>query len=494
MAQEHNIKPQSNAMIKTRVRPLARADDSSELEELKGKSTESSTSEIDAGDLEEPFDNDECEDAESGGSLAPLHIESAASNYTCTSRMCPCRRSRSFLPSFICQRALLALTVSTLLTSLVLAIAKHLYPTYLPSVPSVSIFGGISSSHADAACLSLQLPKSNLTTVDRLSLNRRASAFGGIPTNLKGAKGGFLWQEGDAKTTKWRPQGISTLVSGGGKRFVLVSWYGRKDEGYADRGARISFVDVTKMHSIAAKYPYRHVLLVDENFCTFPNIHAGGIEVTDNHLLHVADSRKGQQGIRVFDIARNLFEVPVSLQSNLFGYRYVLQSSSFFHVPTKPSFIGNDPDHSGMLLVGTYSHCGNAIGMHVDSESCMNRPDNRLVWLEDGTASMTWPKPCSPFFSEMQGAVSAQLSDNTTTLIVASSYGPYADSHLHIVNNFDRLACKMPSDSVTEHFPAGLEDLHIAVDPKSQSRFLWALTEFGTRMVFVTPLTALGVS
>ena len=248
------------------------------------------------------------------------------------------------------------------------------------------------------------------------------------------------------------------------------------------------------MHSIAAKYPYRHVLLVDENMCTFPNIHAGGIEVTNNNLLHIADSRKGQQGIRVFDIARNLFEVPASLQSNLFGYRYILQSTSFFHVPTKPSFIGNDPDHSGMLLVGTYSHCGNAVGMHVDSESCTNRPDNRLVWLEDGTASMTWPKPCSPFFSEMQGAVSAQIADNTTTLIIASSYGPYAVSHLHIVNNFDRLACKMPSDSVTEHFPAGLEDLHIAVDPKSQSRFLWALTEFGTRMVFVTPLTALGVS
>ena len=460
-----------NAMIKA----SRRADDLSELEEL--KSTESIDSS--AGVLEEPFDNDECEDVETGGRLAPLNIESAASNYARTSNLCPCQSRRY--------------AVSTLLLiSVVLAIAKRLYPTYLPSVPSISIFGGMPSSHAEAACLLIQLPKSNLTSVDRLNLNRKAPAFGGIPTNLKGAKGGFLWQEGDAKTTQWLPQGISTLVTSGGKRFVLVSWYGRKDEGYADRGARISFVDVTKMHSIAAKFPYRHVLLIDENFCTFPNIHVGGIEVINNNLLYVADSRKGQQGIRVFDIARNLFEVPDSLQSNLFGYRYVLQSTAFFHVPTKPSFIGNDPDHSGMLLVGTYSHCGNAVGMHVDSESCMSRPDNRLVWLEEGTASMTRPKPCNPFFSEMQGAVSAQMDDNTTTLIIASSYGPYADSHLHIIHDFDRAACKMPSDGLDIlHYPAGMEDLHIEVDPKSQGRNLWALTEFGNRMVFVTPLTAL---
>lgn len=460
-------------------------DDSSEL------SAGRSSSESNAKDEEEPFENDDCEDTETGGILAPLHIESATFNETRSSWR---QRWRSFLPSFRCYRYLPTLAVSILLISVVLAIVKRVYPTYLPSVPSIPIVGGMSSSHADAACLLIQISEGNLhvTSVDQLRLNRKAPAFGGIPTNLKGAKGGFLWQEGDAKTTKWRPQGISTFFTSGGKRFVLVSWYGRKDEGYADRGARISFVDVTKMHSITAKYPYRHVLLVDENFCTLPSIHAGGIEVTNNNLLYVADSRQGQQGIRVFDIATNLFEVPDELQSKLFGYRYILRSTSFFNVPTKPSFIGNDPDHSGMLLVGTYSHCGNAVGMHVDSESCMSRPDNRLVWFEDGTASMTWPKPCSPFFSEMQGAVSAQIDGNTTTVIIASSYGHYADSHLHIVRNFDRLACKMSSDGFdTLHYPAGLEDLHIEVDPKSQGRNLWALTEFGARMVFVTPLTAL---
>ena len=187
MAQEHNIKPQSsffNAMIKAR-----RADDSSEVEELKGKSTESSASEINADDLEEPFDNDECEDAESGGSLAPLHIESAASNYTCTSRMCPCRRSRSFLPSFICHRALLVLAVSTILISLVLAIAKHLYPTYLPSVPSVSIFWWHIIISCRCSMLIATIAQKQLNDSRPIEPQQKSICFWRHPNKSKGCKG-----------------------------------------------------------------------------------------------------------------------------------------------------------------------------------------------------------------------------------------------------------------------------------------------------------------
>ena len=462
---------------------------SSELAEL---TRTKSTGESNVEDVEEPFDNDECEDAEPGGGLAPLHIESPAASNSISSRTFRSCQGRwiSLSPSFHRHRAVLVLTVSALLISAGLAIVKRMYPTYLPS--SISIFGG-KSHPADAVCLLSRLSIGNLTSADSLNLNRRAPAFSGSASKLNGAQGGFLWQEDDAKTSKWRPQGVSTLATSGGRIFVLVSWYGRKDEGYSDRGARISFVDTTAMHSIAAKYPYRHVLLVDENYCTLPSIHAGGIEVVNNTFLYVADSREGQQGIRVFDMKTSLFEVPESLQSKLFGYRYVLRSTSFFHVPTKPSFIGNDPDLS-MLLVGTYSHCGNAIGMHTDSNTCLSRPNNRLVWFEDGSASMTGPKPCSPLFSEMQGAVSVQTANNGTTLIVSCSYGPYADSHLHIVRNFDRRSCKAAMGGFkTLHYPAGLEDLHIEDDLKSNQplRRLWGLTEFGTRMVFVTELDAL---
>ena len=427
-----------------------------------------------AEDAEDPFDNDECVATEASGSLSPLHIESAAPNQSTPHRSScpPCERLRS---RFHHRRSLWLVYASVLTISTGIALMKRLYPTYSP---------------ADAVCLSITLSNDNQLSADRLNLNRKAGAFSGAPTNLNGATGGFLWQDDDAKTTKWRPQGVTTM-SKSGRRFVLVSWYGRKEEGYANRGARISFVDVTAMHSIAAKYSYRHVLLVDEHFCTFPTIHAGGIEER-NGLIYVADSRKGQQGIRVFDIETNLFEVPEFLQIELFGYRYVLRSSSFFHVPTKPSFIGFDPDLK-MFLVGTYAHCGNAVGMHTDSYTCMSRPENRLVWFEDGggSVSMKRPKPCSPLFSEMQGAVSVSTND-TTTLLVSSSYGPYADSHLHIVRNFDRRSCKMAEgDFQTLHYPAGLEDLHVQEDSKNKHRYLWGLTEFGTRMVFAIPLDAL---
>lgn len=459
------------------------AEASSELLEL----TTSGNS--NAEDAEDPFDNnnDECENTEASGSLSPLHIESAAPNQsaiTHRSSCPPCERWRS---PFHRRRALWLVYASALTISAGIALMKRLYPTYSPSILPSSIFGGKS---ADAVCLSITLSNVNQLSVDRLNLNRKAGAFSGAPTNLNGATGGFLWQEDDAKTTKWRPQGVTTIAHRG-RRFVLVSWYGRKEEGYAERGARLSFVDVTAMHSIAAKYSYRHVLLVDEHFCSLASIHAGGIEER-NGLIYVADSRKGQQGIRVFDIGTNLFEVPKALQSEMFGYRYVLRSASFFHVPTKPSFIGFDPDLK-MFLVGTYTHCGNAVGMHTDSPTCMSRPDNRLVWFQDGggSVSMKRPKPCSPLFSEMQGAVSVSTND-TTTLLTSSSYGPYADSHLHIVRDFDRRSCKMAEGNFqTLHYPAGLEDLHIQEDSKSKRRYLWGLTEFGTRMLFAIPLDAL---
>eukprot|EP00985_Skeletonema_marinoi_P003538 scaffold1521_cov73-Skeletonema_marinoi.AAC.1 len=54
---------------------------------------------------------------------------------------------------------------------------------------------------------------------------------------------GFLWNDEDAYTSKWRPQGVTTMHTQNGFRFALVSWYGRADEGYADRGGRVSFVD-----------------------------------------------------------------------------------------------------------------------------------------------------------------------------------------------------------------------------------------------------------
>ena len=97
----------------------------------------------------------------------------------------------------------------------------------------------------------------------------------------------------------------------------MISWYGRKDEGYADRGGRISFVD-----NNSCFYPYVYVLLVDADFCTLPNIHVDGVESFDGALF-VVDSRKGANQILQFNMNRGLFEVPSSMrnEATFFGHR-----------------------------------------------------------------------------------------------------------------------------------------------------------------------------
>ena len=444
------------------------------------------------------------DDDEHDGILSPLSIESSPAGYS--SRPPSTARKLLFIvTSCRCnlfhRRTATCLAVSIILVAMCFSMARRFFPTYLPSIPA--LYGGKSKAPpANAVCLSQPLSGHNRTDVAKMNLNRRAPAFSGSPKSLNGASGGFLWNDGDAKTTKWRPQGVATINMDDGRRFVLVSWYGRKDEGYAERGARISFVDVSEMHSIAALYPYRHVLLVDENFCTLPSIHAGGIEF-QNGKLYVADSRKGQQAVLVFDVFTGLYEIPedTGMHNELFGYRYILRSTSSFHVPIKPSFISYDLD-LGQFIVGTYARCGNTIGLHTDTRTCMNKSENRLVWFAEGEVSLTQPNYCSPFFSEMQGAVSARNDTSNKgnsskfTLWIVSSYGPYADSHLHIVSGFDPLSCTDHSfagelsDMKTLHYPPGMEDLHIEENKKDE-RYMWMVTEFGTRMVFSTSLEAL---
>eukprot|EP00578_Thalassiosira_sp_NH16_P002906 CAMPEP_0181136592 /NCGR_PEP_ID=MMETSP1071-20121207/33257_1 /TAXON_ID=35127 /ORGANISM="Thalassiosira sp., Strain NH16" /LENGTH=338 /DNA_ID=CAMNT_0023223295 /DNA_START=385 /DNA_END=1402 /DNA_ORIENTATION=+ len=335
-----------------------------------------------------------------------------------------------------------------------------------------------------------------------MDLNRTALALDKSLTDVNEiVSSGFQWNDEDAKTTKWRPQGVTTFHSNG-RRYALVSWYGRKDEGYSDRGGRISFVDITDLHhkkyqSSVSEFFYSHVLLVDEHFCTLPNIHVGGIEQV-NGVLHVADSRRGQQSILEFDIASDLFRLSSEMMDSLYGYRYVLRQSSSFHSPTKPSFISYDIDNHE-FVVGTYARCGGKFRIHAHSEECFNQPKNKLIWFEkDGGGGPNSTDfnthSCWHYFSEMQGAVSATVG-NSTIVWVSSSYGAIAHSHLHIVNAstpFERgcLGGDIVLDDVPVlRFPAGLEDLHI--EESEDKRYIWMTTEFGTRVVFATQLVDL---
>ncbi|KAL7541002.1 hypothetical protein ACHAXR_010545 [Thalassiosira sp. AJA248-18] len=389
-----------------------------------------------------------------------------------------------------------------------LLVAKDLFHLSFPNLLRTIFGGGKKGSSVVAVCPSkknldgnqlavekLKLNKS-LIEIESLDLNRTALAFNkSLTDDDEIISFGFLWNNEDAMTTKYRPQGITTFHSSSGRRFVLVSWYGRKDEGYSNRGGRISFVDISQMQQNTTSFPYCHVLLVDEHFCSLPKIHVGGIE-QQNGTLYVADSRKGMQSILEFDIVSGLHEVPPEMMNSMFGYRYVLRQSSSFHSPTKPSYISYDIDNH-KFVVGTYARCGKRIGVHVDSEKCFNQPENRLVWFDKNDVNLNHSADSNVtdtrchYFSEMQGAVSARVGNNTLVW-VSSSYGPIGDSHLHLVNASSSECPQMSLDgSVLDEvavlrYPPGLEDLHI--ERMKEMRYMWMTIEFGTRRVFATPL------
>jgi hypothetical protein len=435
--------------------------------------------------------------------------------------------------------------------ALLLAAPGKMFHLSLPNLLRL-VFGGRgnragSSSDVAAVCLSNETNFIS-TSVGDLVLTRSASAFSASLTSDDDEDGaritsdGFLWDEEDGRTTRWRPQGVTTFnADNGTRRFVLVSWYGRADEGYGDRGGRVSFVDVSRMQSrrrrdgtttsTTAYYPYEHVLLVDERFCTLPSIHVGGIEHV-NGTLYVADSRKDQHKILEFDLVGGLYDVSTGEGASdaFLGHRYVLRMSSSFRSPITPSFLSYDADR-GEFVIGTYARCGDQkLGAHSMSDECFDRKENTLVWLkrggdggdddddddadfavDDGGGNATWGNATSGnatwgnatsggsssmgnfsrtawhYFSEMQGAASATVG-GSTVVWTSSSYGPIGDSHLHVVRAPPSSTIDLVKEEVNIfRFPPGLEDLHIE-RWTAGDRYMWMVTEFGTRRVFATRL------
>lgn len=120
---------------------------------------------------------------------------------------------------------------------------------------------------------------------------------------------GFTWDSEDNRSQRWFPQGISTSADQGesgeidGREVVCTSWYSQ-DIGGVDKGARVTFVDVTSRSAPR----YRHVLLV-EPFLSASGVvdirpvrvHAGGI-VWHGPYLHVAGTARGLFTCRLDDI------------------------------------------------------------------------------------------------------------------------------------------------------------------------------------------------
>ena len=243
-------------------------------------------------------------------------------------------------------------------------------------------------------------------SLEDLDLNRTATKLSAEALQDKGfhdAHTGFQWNDGDNETKKFRPQGIAEIEDSNtnySKRFLVVSWYGRtKEQGapedYANRGARVSFVDITDIDNPDVKeFQYRHVLLVDENYNTFCDeagkaIHAGGLVYKDGKL-HVPDDRKDpvtgepKKEVHVFSID-SIQEVD---PDDFYDYRYILKAESSYEVPIEPHFLSYDWDRD-QVLVGTF---------HYPDKGYSEDPN--LAWYTIGDVDSGSPF-CEDFFDKM---------------------------------------------------------------------------------------------
>lgn len=156
------------------------------------------------------------------------------------------------------------------------------------------------------AVLATMAPRRSLEHVVT-DANRSGSRISSVP-GVGCFHTGFVFDQDD-QNTKWRPQGLSgsadafpetSGVTPGGRKLLVVSWHDDKFSNDGEKGARVTFIDVTDMDRIR----YRHVLLVEpfENGGGLVDIksidmHAGGIAWVGRYL-YVAHRA---EGFRVFD-------------------------------------------------------------------------------------------------------------------------------------------------------------------------------------------------
>jgi hypothetical protein len=189
---------------------------------------------------------------------------------------------------------------------------------------------------------------------------------------------GFAWDDRDAATDRWWPQGITTSADAygheqtagtfEGRDVLLTSWYAHGRWGRRLLGSRITVVV-----DIDGEAPrYRHVLLVEPvragplHLLRPVRVHAGGIVWYGDHLF-VAGSGAGVRVFRLDDITH----VRNRVRSR--GYRYVLPQASAYAAE-------QDPDHDPL----TYSFLSLDRGTEIDSlvageYGTKDSPTHRLV-------------------------------------------------------------------------------------------------------------------
>ena len=313
-----------------------------------------------------------------------------------------------------------------------------------------------------------------------LDLNRTATKLSPAQlVTVSPANKGFIWNTGDNETDKFRPQGVTDITLGC-RKYIGVSWYGRSSENYENRGARVSLVDISDMDNIQ----YRHILLVDENYNTFNDIHAGGL-LYKNDTLYIPDTRSGS-GKRIYGFALNdIKRVPDTDLSTFYDYRYIVKRVVTRHLPIQSSTISYDWD-SDEMLIATFKNLCN---------TCNFNPETTFSWFGINNVTSSAPFHIN-FFDKAQGMASIDnpLNPSKKLMWTASSYGRNNPSYIY-ATEFDRSPNNTSGQLVDTNdlnytayeFPPGLENLHFEQDKKT----LWTITEFtpneGTgnnRMVF----------
>ena len=313
------------------------------------------------------------------------------------------------------------------------------------------------------------LPGGDIKITD-LNLNRKAvKLIGDKKKEFPLAERGFLWSSEDSTTKKWRPQSITGMEEDG-REFILVSWYGRNN--YKNRGARISVVDLTQLERDPGSNNYRHILLVDKNKNTFPDMHAGGI-VALNGKLHVADSRGKYKVIRVFDLNKIK---RLKKSEAIYNYRYILMEEYNYKAPIKPSYISYDRNKK-QILIGTFA------------KKPSNSEPNLMAWFTppDKENTKNFNENINDIaiyrlpdkYKKIQGMVCFTDSDKKQILWLSTSYGRTKRSNFYKMNiDINSNTPKNPkiittTNSSSKKYPPGLEDAYLA-----KNNQLWLLTEF----------------
>jgi len=310
-------------------------------------------------------------------------------------------------------------------------------------------------------------------------LNRTA-AVTAVPG--KAPAWGFTWNVEDNRSQRWFPQGITTSADQGeaeqidGRQMVCTSWYSQ-DIGGLNKGARVTFVDVTSRSAPR----YRHVLLV-EPFLSAAGVvdiapvrvHAGGI-VWHGPYLHVAGTARGLFSFRLDDIVR----VPASGDASAlglqpdgtvdsFGYKYLLPVRFTYDAFTddgfeklRYSFLSLDRSTSPhQLIAGEYGRGGKTtrlVSYQLDPTTSLLRTG------EDGVA-----RPLQLIADGVEGMQGATVVGGT--YYVTTSSGRYGYGSLY-VGRPGAFACH------AKVLPIGPED--ITYWPSRDE--LWSLTEYPSR-------------